>query len=81
MAAYDFFETVVERTMDHITAMMVNLVCKDGSIRMNIQIGCDDSVDEGMLAGLQADLGSVTCEIMDEDAVIELNISEGGAAA
>jgi hypothetical protein len=32
-----------------------------------------------MLAGLQADLGSVTCEIMDEDAVIELNISEGGA--
>jgi hypothetical protein len=79
MAAYDFFETVVERTMDHITAMMVNLVCKDGSIRMNIQIGCDDSVDEGMLAGLQAELGSVTCEIMDEDAVIELNISEGGA--
>lgn len=80
MAAYDFFETVVERTMDHITAMMVNLVCKDGSIRMNIQIGCDDAVDEGLLAGLQADLGSVTCEIMDEDAVIELNISEGGAA-
>jgi hypothetical protein len=80
MAAYDFFETVVERTMDHITAMMVNLVCKDGSIRMNIRIGCDDPVDEAMLVGLQADLGSVTCEIMDEDAVIELNISEGGAA-
>ena len=80
MAAYDFFEAVVERTMDHITAMMVNLVCKDGSIRMNIQIGCDDPVGEELLAGLRADFGSVTCEIMDEDAVIELNISEGGAA-
>jgi hypothetical protein len=37
-------------------------------------------VDERRLVGLQADFGIVTCEIMDEDAVIELNITEGGAA-
>ena len=79
MAAYDFFETVVERTMDHITAMMVNLVCKDGAIRMNIQIGCDDPIEASLLAGLEAPVGAVRCDIMDEDAVIELVIPEGGA--
>lgn len=80
VAAYDFYETVTERLLDSITAMMVNLVCGGGDIQMNIQIGCAEAIAGKELEDLSLPCGRVTYEIMEEDVVINLVISEGGAA-
>lgn len=80
VAAYDFYESMVERLLDDITAMMVNLTCKNGRIRMNIQMGCTEGIAMQALEDLSVPLGRITYDIMDEDVVIDLIISEGGEA-
>jgi hypothetical protein len=79
VAAYDFFETVTERLLDNMTAMLVNLNCNNAGIRMNIQMGCTEEIVPKVLEDISYSDGSVTYEIMDEDLVINLIISEGGA--
>ena len=79
VAAYDFYETVTERLLDNITAMMVNLNCGIGNIRMNIQMGCTEEIAGKVLEDIMLPCGRFTYEIMEEDVVINLVISEGGA--
>ena len=79
VAAYDFFETVTERLLDNMTAMLVNLNCDNAGIRMNIQMGCTEEIVPKVLEDISHSYGSLTYEIMDEDLVINLIISEGGA--
>ena len=79
VAAYDFYETVTERLLDNITAMMVNLICGSGSIRMNLQMGFAEEIPNTALEEISIPFGNYTYEIMDEDVVINLIISEGGA--
>ncbi len=78
VAVYDFYENMTERLLDNITAMMVNLTCKNGKILMNIQMGCDEEIAQQVLTDVSVPYGKVTYEIMEEDVVIELTISEGG---
>lgn len=80
VAAYDFYETVTERLLDNITAMMVNLNCGSGNIRMNIQMGCTEEIASKVLEDITLPCGRFTYEIMEEDVVINLVIGEGGAA-
>ncbi len=80
VAVYDFYENMVERLLDGITAMMVNLSCLNGKIRMNIQMGCLEGIAQQVLADASIERGSFTYEIMDEDVVIDLYIPEGGKA-
>jgi hypothetical protein len=79
VSTYDFYEKMVEWLLDDITAMMVNLTCHDGTIQMNIQMGCGDGIAQQVLADVEFPYGSYTYDIMDEDVVINLTVSEGGA--
>ena len=79
IAAYDFYETLVERLLDDMTAMMVHLTCSDDQIRMKMQLGFREQIAPQVLSGIELPLGSFQCEIMEEDAVIDLTITEGGA--
>ena len=81
IAVYDFYENMVERLLDDITAMMVNLRCSKGKTLMNIQMGCTESIAKQVLADVTMPYGSVTYDIMDEDVVINLVLSGGGADA
>jgi hypothetical protein len=81
IAVYDFYENMVERLLDDITAMMVNLRCSKGKTLMNIQMGCTENIAKQVLADVTMPYGSVTYDIMDEDVVINLVISGGGAGA
>ena len=81
IAVYDFYENMVERLLDDITAMMVNLRCNKGKTLMNIQMGCTENIAKQVLADVTMPYGSVTYDIMDEDVVINLVISGGGAGA
>ena len=81
VSVYDFFETMVERMLDDITAMMVNLICCNGKITMNIQMGCSKEIAEQILSDVTIPYGAFTYDIMEEDVVINLAVSEGGDAA
>ena len=81
MAAYDFYETVTERLLDNMTAMLVILKCDNAGISMNIQMGCTEEIVPKVLEDISLSYGSVTYEIMDEDLVINFVMSEGGASA
>jgi hypothetical protein len=74
VAVYDFCETMLERLLDDITAMMVNLTCKNGNIRMNIQMGCREDIAHQVLSHVDLLYGSFVYDIMDEDIVIDLTI-------
>lgn len=78
VAAYDFYETMVEHLLDDITAMLVNLTCSAEKIVMNIQMGCTEGIAAQILSDVTVPFGSFTYEIMDEDVVINLVISKGG---
>lgn len=79
VSAYDFYELLVERLLDSMTAMMVNLTCKNGHISMNIQMGCREEIAQQVLQDISLSHGSFRYEIMEEDVVIDLTIIEGGA--
>ena len=78
VAVYDFYETMVERLLDDITAMMVNLSCKNNKVFMNIQMGCTEGIAQQVLADVSVPFGTFAYEIMDEDVVIDLTIWAGG---
>lgn len=77
VAAYDFYETLIEQLLDNVTAMLVNLTCRNGNIKINIQMGCTEEIAQQVLAGVTISLGDFTYEIMDEDVVVDLIIEEG----
>jgi len=81
VAAYDFYETVIERLLDNITAMLVNLSCHGGCIRMNIQMGCAEEIAHKVLEDISLPYGGFDYEFLDEDLVINLSINEGGQKA
>lgn len=78
VAVYDFFEMIVERMPDDITAMMVNLTCYNGKIAMKIQMGCAEGIAEQVFSDVSIPYGTFTYDIMDEDVLIDLTVSEGG---
>lgn len=78
VAAYDFYETMVEHLLDDITAMLVNLTCSEEKVVMNIQMGCTEGIAAQILSDVTVPFGSFTYEIMEEDVVINLVISKGG---
>ena len=78
VAAYDFCEALIERLLDDMTAMMVNLTCAGGKIKMNIQMGCTEEIAQQVLSDVTLKFGTFTYDLMDEDVVINLMI-EGGA--
>ena len=79
LAAYDFYESLIEMLFDQITAMMVRITCKDGSLRMNLQIGCASSMEKSVLDAICVHDGKFTYTVQEEDIVIDYEIAEGGA--
>ena len=78
VAAYDFYEKMVERLLENLTAMMVNLTCTDGKIRMNIQMGCLNEIPQDALTDADVAGCDLRWEITDEDIIIDMTIAEGG---
>ena len=78
VAAYDFYEMLIECMLDDLTAIMINLTCNNGVIKMNFQLGCRKCISPHILSGVTARYGSYTYEIMEEDIIIDLVISERG---
>ena len=76
--AFDFYETIVERLLDDATAMLIHLACKDGVIKMRLQIGCSQDIAGHTLSELSVPCGKLEWDIQDEDVTVTLLLSEGG---
>ena len=79
IAAYDFYERLVERLLDQLTAVIVGVSGGHGTLKMRLQLGCGSKIEKRLLEDICPADGSVTCTMQEEDVVIELVISEGGA--
>ena len=78
VAMYDLFENVTEMLQSKLSAMMVTASYTDGVLRLRIQAGCKEAVNESL--NLTLDGGTVTCQVQDEDLLIEA-VLQGGAKA
>ena len=78
VVAFDFYENIVERLLDDATAMLIHLDCKDGIIKMRLQIGCNEDIAEHTLSELSIPCGTFEWDIQDEDVTVTLLLSEGG---
>ena len=78
VAVFDFYENIVERLLDDATAMLIHLDCKDGIIKMRLQIGCNEDIAEHTLSELSIPCGRFEWDIQDEDVTVTLLLSQGG---
>ncbi len=78
IALYDLYENLVENLLDSITAMMINLNCSNGKLKMNIQMGCEQVIAHQILSNISLDCGMFCYTIQDEDVIIDILVSEGG---
>ena len=78
VAVFDFYENIVERMLDDATAVLIHLDCKDGIIKMRLQIGCNEDIAEHTLSELSIPCGKFEWDIQDEDVTVTLHLSEGG---
>ena len=75
---YDCFSRIVEQLLEDMTAILVRLTCRDGKVRMQIQIGCRKEIQKEALEGIQTRFGTLTCQLQEEDLLVELTVEEGG---
>ena len=59
--------------------MMVTAECTGGVLRLRIQAGCRQVVNDPPAFTLAG--GTVACEVQEEDLIIEATLAEGGAKA
>ena len=77
IAVYDLFEGVTEKLLGQLSAMMVTAEYTGESLRLRIQAGCKETVT--VLPSFTLNGGTVTCEVQDEDLIIEATLEQGGA--
>ena len=78
VVAFDFYENIVERLLDDATAMLIHLDCKDGIIKMRLQIGCNQDIAEHTFSEISIPCGKLEWDIQDKDVTVTLLLSEGG---
>lgn len=76
--AYDLFENIVEAFIENINAVLVHLHCKNGDVRLRIQIGCENEINEDAIPEFAVEYNEITYDIQDNDIVFDVILSKGG---
>ncbi len=76
IAVYDLFEEVTEMLLGRMTAMMVTATQQNGSIQLQMQVGCKEPLPELPQWSLPG--GTVLCEVQDDDLMITATLNQGG---
>ncbi len=79
IAVYDFFEAVIERVLDDLTAVLVHLSCRGNEVAMRMQVGLADNASENIFSDIHPVNCSFTYQIQEEDVVIDSVFDKGGA--
>lgn len=78
VAAFDFYESIVEKLLDDATAMMIHLGCYGDTVKMQMQIGCNEKIAKNVLSKLTVPCGEFNWDVQDEDITVTLTFSKGG---
>ena len=78
IAAYDFYERVVEKFFGRMNAMIVHVSCENGVLNMKIQLGSTSAITDSELDGLGLCYGRFSYNVQEEDVIIDFAISKGG---
>lgn len=76
--AYDLFENIVEVFIENINAVLVHLHCKNGDVRLRIQIGCENEISEAAIPEFAVEYNEITYDIQENDIVFDVILSKGG---
>ena len=75
---YDCFSEIVDRMLEDLTAILVRISCRNGRVRILIQIGCSKEVPAGILDGIHPAHGTLSCGLQEEDMLVELIVEKEG---
>lgn len=78
LAAYTFFEDVVECTLASLTAILVNLTVSEESVQMVFSLSCDKETLLSEPDFLQSSPGEVELSEEDDDLHLVFRLSKGG---
>ena len=56
--------------------MMISFTVQNGSIKMVIQIGLENTVDENIIKDITVKYAEVDCEVQDEYIIVTVNIEK-----
>ena len=76
--AYDLFENIVEVFIENINAVLVHLHCKNGDVKLRIQIGCENEISEAAIPEFAVEYNEITYDIQENDIVFDVILSKGG---
>ena len=76
--AYDLFENIVEVFIENINAVLVHLHCKNGNVKLRIQIGCENEISEDAIPEFAVEYNEITYDIQENDIVFDVILSKGG---
>lgn len=76
IAAYDFYETVIEAVLDGITAAFIRLYFSNGSLKLSLQFGVKEGFDKRSVAHLTAP--NLSVEFEDEDLYVDFVLGGEG---
>ena len=76
--AYDLFENIVEAFIENINAVLVHLHCKNGDVKLRIQIGCENEISEAAIPEFAVEYNEITYDIQENDIVFDVILSKGG---
>ena len=76
--AYDLFENIVEAFIENINGVLVHLHCKNGDVRLRIQIGCENEISEAAIPEFAVEYNEITYDIQENDIVFDVILSKGG---
>lgn len=78
IAIYDVFEALVERQLNSLSAMLIQLSVENDKIKVNIQMGCREEIPEDFLDGISFNCGEMKYNVQENDAIINLSANTGG---
>lgn len=60
--------------------MLIHLVCKDDYIKLRLQIGCENEIEEKSLSEFLITDCKISYDVQDTDIIIDLLLSKKGGA-
>lgn len=80
VAVYDAFEKIIETLLLDINAIMVVLRCENNTVKLCLQIGCENSADYSALETIEISDGKIIFDADENDLTVDMVFEQGGAS-
>lgn len=80
VVVYDAFEKIIETLLLDINAIMVVLQCENNTVKLCLQIGCENSADYSALETIEISDGKFIFDADENDLTVDMVFEQGGAS-